>query len=135
MTARRWVYLGVGFAALGLLASRSQAHQGHHHNLKVLPQGLGKPLDEGMKKLAKGLGVKCNACHIPDEYDKDDVPGKTAAREFLRKALQAEPAQRADALKKLLVDLKLKRTQDENKIWEALDLWKQAVPGGKSAAH
>lgn len=128
MTSRRWLLLGTGYAALLALAGQSQAHKGHHHNLKVLPPGLGEPLDQGMKKMSKGLGVKCKTCHVGDDYDRDDLPAKAAAREFLRKALRAEPAQRAEALKKLLADLKLERAQDEAKLWEALDLWKQAAP-------
>lgn len=135
MTVRSWLLLGMGCASLVVLASQSQAHKGHHHNLKVLPPGLGDPLDEGMKKMSKGLGVKCKTCHVREDYDRDDLPAKAAAREFLRKALRAAPAQRADALKKLLADLKLERAQDETKVWEALDLWKQAAPKQSVQQH
>ena len=102
------------------------AHGGHHKNIKVLPVHEEEALDDGMKKLAKGLGVQCRSCHIKGNYASDALPQKVAARQFLSATLkETDQVKRAAALKDLLAALKLKATKDEAKIWEALALWRQ----------
>jgi len=52
-------------------------------NLKVLADN-GKTLKKGMKKMTRGLGVKCKACHVKGKWDKDDVEAKVKSRAFFK---------------------------------------------------
>ena len=36
-----------------------------------------------MQMFSKSLGVKCDYCHVPDAFDKDDKPAKQTARKML----------------------------------------------------
>ena len=54
-------------------------------NLKVLPQDTPhQRLMEMMMGMSRSLGVKCDHCHIPNEFDKDDKPEKEVARAMMR---------------------------------------------------
>jgi hypothetical protein len=37
-----------------------------------------------MSFMAASLGVDCNHCHVPDQFDKDDKPAKQTARKMLQ---------------------------------------------------
>jgi hypothetical protein len=37
-----------------------------------------------MQMFTKSLGVKCDHCHIPGEFEKDDKPAKQTARKMLQ---------------------------------------------------
>ena len=37
-----------------------------------------------MSFMAASLGVDCNYCHVPDQFDKDDKPAKQTARKMLQ---------------------------------------------------
>ena len=73
-------------AAASLAAvSIAQAQPGPPKNLQVLPADI----DPGqlmmmMRGAAQGLGVQCNFCHIPNEFDKDDKPEKLVARSMIK---------------------------------------------------
>jgi len=49
--------------------------------LKGMPAGR---LMLVMSMFAKSLGVDCNHCHVPGEFEKDDKPAKQTARKMLR---------------------------------------------------
>ena len=58
--------------------------QSDYKNLKVLdPKIEESELKLLMKGYAKGLGVKCTFCHVPDAYYKDDKEHKLIAREMI----------------------------------------------------
>ena len=58
--------------------------QSNYKNLKVLDPMIEKSeLKLLMKGYAKGLGVKCTFCHVPDAYHKDDKEHKLIAREMI----------------------------------------------------
>ena len=89
-------------------------------NLKVL-----KPtptLEKGMKELSKGLGVKCEACHVKGKFDSDDAPAKADARQFLQQTVgEKDVARREAALKKLLATLELESAKRAESVWQAVD--------------
>jgi hypothetical protein len=117
----------LSFGAWLIFEAPAVAHGDHgHKNLKVLDPASHKALDDGMKVLAKGLGVECTACHVKGEFDKDDLPGKEVARRFFTEAVgEHDPSKRAQALAPLLEALKLSAPKDAAKIWAAIDSWKK----------
>lgn len=54
-------------------------------NLKVLPKTWTKAkVNDYMKKtVSRGLGVKCDACHVKGDYASDEVKDKLAARKMI----------------------------------------------------
>jgi len=54
-------------------------------NLKVLPPGWSKSkVNDYMKKqVSRGLGVKCDACHVKDDFAADSNKKKLAARKMI----------------------------------------------------
>jgi hypothetical protein len=117
----------IAWTALSLASLRADAHGDHgHKNLKVLDPALHKELDDGMKSLAKGLGVECTACHVRGHFERDDVPAKEIARKFFSVAVGEEDAvKRTEALKPVLEALHRKAPKDESKIWSAIGRWKK----------
>ncbi|MCC7383962.1 MAG: hypothetical protein IT384_19125 [Deltaproteobacteria bacterium] len=108
------------------LGAPAGAHEGHEHkNLKVLAGVPEKKLDEGMKSMAKGLGVKCTACHIDKHWDKDEKKTKLEARAFFEKVVAGpEDADRKIALDALVHAVGLKNVRDEALIWQAVALFR-----------
>jgi hypothetical protein len=95
-------------------------------NLKVLDPTLGKKIGAGMKSLSKGLGTKCESCHVKGKLDLDDKGEKLKAREFLAAVIgEKDQAKRDGELKKLLGELKLDKAKDPAIVWEAVDMWKK----------
>jgi hypothetical protein len=88
-------------------------------NLKVLRDDKAK-VEKGMKLLSKGLGVKCEACHVKGKFDSDDVQAKHAARTFLETTVSKADADRSEALKGLLGALQLAKPKAENQVWEGI---------------
>src|SRR5688572_19796308 len=87
--------------AFGAMSNTASADE-KHKNLKVV-KDTGKELDVSMKAFSKGLGVKCNACHVKGEFDSDKVPEKESARKFLGAVVgEKDAAKRSEALKALL---------------------------------
>ncbi len=61
---------------------RKPAEEVFHNiqNLKSVPAGK---LPFVMNFFAQSLGVKCSHCHVPDQWEKDDVEAKKTARKML----------------------------------------------------
>ena len=58
--------------------------QSDFKNLKVLDSKIEKSeLKLLMKGYTKSLGVKCNFCHVPDAFHKDDKEHKLIARKMI----------------------------------------------------
>ena len=59
-------------------------------NLKVLPKNIGEQeLDSIMHTYTRGLGVKCDFCHVPTadrktDFISDEKPEKNIARKMMR---------------------------------------------------
>jgi hypothetical protein len=111
--------------ALGA-ASSAHAHE-KPENLKVLNKDMTeKDLEGGMKLWNKGLGTKCEACHVKGKMAKDDVKEKDLSREFLKKVVgNPDAAERKAALAELLKALKIETPKDEAKIWEGMAKFKK----------
>jgi hypothetical protein len=113
----------IGNSVLLVLALLAGHGGGGHKNLLVV-EADHKALDRGMKSLAKGLGVKCTACHVKGKFDSDDVAAKRDAREFFRAVLdESDQAKKKAALETLLRALKLEAVKDETALWKAVSMW------------
>ncbi|MEM7676590.1 MAG: hypothetical protein AAF449_11365 [Myxococcota bacterium] len=111
----------VGAVLLGL-SWASPAEAKKYKNLKVLADN-GKALKKGMKKMTRGLGVKCKACHIKGKWDKDDVQAKVKSREFFEAVVGSEDAAAKEAaLKALLKVLELEKAKKPDMLWEGMAL-------------
>lgn len=53
-----------------------------YKNIQVLKGIPASRLIGAMNFFARSLGVKCNHCHVPREFDKDDKPEKQTARKM-----------------------------------------------------
>jgi hypothetical protein len=61
-------------------------------NIQVM-KGMPAPRLMGVMILfTKSLGVECNYCHVPNEFEKDDKPPKTVARKMLNMVHQINDA-------------------------------------------
>jgi hypothetical protein len=95
-------------------------------NLKILDGANKKGLEAGMKSLSKGLGVKCNACHVKGEFDSDKIEAKSAARKFLNTTVgEKDGAKRDAALAELLSALKMDKPKDAKAVWAGVDGFKK----------
>jgi len=75
--------------------SQIRADEGVFHNLQVLPQNITHDeLISMMRGFTRGLGVRCDHCHVPNppgskevfDFPNDSKPEKKAARTMLRMA-------------------------------------------------
>ena len=117
--------------ALGLIpafAGSAEAHDKTHknQNVKVLVKNEHEQIEQGMKGLAKGLGVKCTACHVKGHFEKDDVAAKIEARGFLTKVVgEPDATKKKAALDELLRSMKLGAPKNEEEIWRSVASWKK----------
>ena len=110
--------------AFGAMSNTASADE-KHKNLKVV-KDTGKELDVSMKAFSKGLGVKCNACHVKGEFDSDKVEAKGSGRTFLTAAVgEKDQAKRDAALTELLKALKLEKAKDPKAVWAGVDTFKK----------
>jgi hypothetical protein len=74
-------------------AQEARADESQFHNLRVLPQNITHDtLIATMRGFARGLGVKCNHCHVANpegskeefDYPNDSKPEKKTARTMIR---------------------------------------------------
>lgn len=104
----------------------ARAHEGEDEkpsNLKVIGE---KDLKGGMKLFNKGLGVKCEACHVKGDFDADKKPEKEAGRTFLAAVVgEKDQAKRSAALKTLLEAMKLKEAKNADDLWKGVDMFQK----------
>jgi cytochrome c peroxidase len=104
----------------------ARAHEGEDEkpkNLKVITE---KELKGGMKLFNKGLGVKCEACHVKGEFDSDKKAEKEAGRTFLAAVVgEKDQAKRDSALKTLLESMKMKEAKNPADIWKGVDMFQK----------
>jgi hypothetical protein len=138
MTIRRIIIaLGLAIGVAAPVAALAHGAKGHR-NLEVIAEGHDdhKAVDKGMKQLSKGLGVKCTTCHVKGKYERDDLPAKLAAREFLDATIdQRDAEKRQTALAELLSALKLEKPKNEARIWTAVDSWQKRSTGSTPATN
>jgi hypothetical protein len=76
--------LVLALGAIWALPARAQEGAGFK-NLQVLPKDISRTeLKATMEGFTEELQVKCTFCHVPDQYDKDDVARKQDARRMIR---------------------------------------------------
>lgn len=80
------------------LAASGQAAP-EHKNLQILDKSISsEELKKTMEGFAAQLGVKCQFCHVGEQYEKDDRRQKADARKMMR-LVQEMKAKRADFFK------------------------------------
>src|SRR3982750_3601046 len=56
-------------------------------NIQILKDMPADQLDRVMGIFTGALGVKCNFCHVPGQWEKDDKEEKRTAREMIKMTL------------------------------------------------
>ena len=106
-----------------MMAPTAFAHE-EYKNLKLLADN-GETLEKGMKQFSKGLGVKCNACHVKGKFDSDEKASKEKARTFFKTVLGTkDKAARDTALATLLKDLGQKKASKPDRLWKGIEMLK-----------
>jgi hypothetical protein len=59
-----------------------------YKNIQVLKGIPSTQLMPIMMAFTRGLSVKCDHCHVPNEFDKDDKPAKNTARQMLKMVMK-----------------------------------------------
>jgi hypothetical protein len=59
-----------------------------YKNIQVLRGIPSTQLMPIMMAFTRGLGVKCDHCHVPTEFEKDEKPAKATAREMLKMVMK-----------------------------------------------
>lgn len=60
-----------------------------HKNLQVLDKNISKDdLKKMMEGFAAQLGVKCQFCHVEEQYEKDDKKQKGDARKMIKLVME-----------------------------------------------
>jgi hypothetical protein len=125
MSMRRAFLVFAIVGMTGAAVSARAADDEKHKNLKII-QDTGKALENGMKAFSKGLGVKCDACHVKGEFDSDKVATKDEARKFLTAVVgEKDKAKRDEALKTILSTLKIDKAKNEAELWKGIDTFKK----------
>lgn len=94
MTRSRWIRRSLGLLIVCAVVApvRAQMQSETYTNLKVLPKDItSDQLDEVMRGFTRGLGVRCNFCHVSHEgqpmrhedFALDDKPTKRKARQMM----------------------------------------------------
>jgi photosynthetic reaction center cytochrome c subunit len=73
------------FLLLGLLIP--QTAEQRFKNIQIFKNLPATQLDPTMAFISGSLGVRCNYCHVPNQFDKDDKPQKLAARRMIQMVL------------------------------------------------
>ena len=56
-------------------------------NIQIFKDIPATQLDPTMAFISGSLGVRCNYCHVPGQFEKDDKPTKVAARRMIKMVL------------------------------------------------
>jgi hypothetical protein len=54
-----------------------------YKNIQIFKGVPAARLPDVMKNFSRWLGVSCDTCHVPKEFEKDDKPQKVAARRMM----------------------------------------------------
>ena len=81
------VAIVAGLFALSTTSAQQSAAQTAEQKYKNIQLFKGMPapdLDSTMAFISGSLGVRCNFCHVPTAFEKDDKPTKLAARRMIQ---------------------------------------------------
>lgn len=73
------------FLLLGIITQ--QTAEQRFKNIQIFKNLPATQLDPTMAFISGSLGVRCNYCHVPNQFDKDDKPQKLAARRMIQMVL------------------------------------------------
>lgn len=74
-----------GFVALtSAQVSPAQTVEQRYKNIQIFKGMPASDLEPTMAFIAGSLGVRCNFCHTPNQFERDDKPTKLAARKMIR---------------------------------------------------
>ena len=78
--------LVAAIAAIVVSPSRAQQQTAEQRfkNIQIFKGLPATQLDPTMAFISGSLGVRCNYCHVPNQFDKDDKPTKLAARRMIK---------------------------------------------------
>ena len=82
----RILILSVTLVATTVSASIAQGQTAEQRfkNIQIFKGLPATQLDPTMAFISGSLGVRCNYCHVPGQFEKDDKPTKLAARRMIR---------------------------------------------------
>ena len=69
------------------LAQQQQTAEQRFKNIQILKGLPATQLEPTMAFISGSLGVRCNYCHVPNSFDKDDKPTKVTARRMIKMVL------------------------------------------------
>ena len=64
--------------------AQQQTAEQRFKNIQIFKGLPATQLDPTMAFISGSLGVRCNYCHVPGQFEKDDKPTKLAARRMMR---------------------------------------------------
>jgi len=70
--------------ALSTSRAQQQTAEQRYKNIQIFKGLPATQLEPTMAFISGSLGVRCNYCHFPNQFDKDDKPTKLAARRMIR---------------------------------------------------
>ncbi|HEY0428158.1 MAG TPA: c-type cytochrome [Pyrinomonadaceae bacterium] len=75
------------FTQNGKMQTKQKTAAEVYKNIQVFKDLPAEDLDRVMTYMSGSLGVKCNFCHVPMQWEKDDKEEKTTAREMIKMTL------------------------------------------------
>ena len=72
------------FTQTGKMQAKQKTAAEVYKNIQVLKDMPADQLDTVMETMSASLGVKCNFCHVPEQWEKDDKEEKNTAREMIK---------------------------------------------------
>ena len=84
------VFVGVIASTIIISAQQQPATQTagqRFKNIQIFKDIPATQLDPTMAFISGSLGVRCNYCHVPGQFEKDDKPTKMAARRMIKMVL------------------------------------------------
>ena len=78
-----FIFIGVAICISTSRAQQQTAEQ-RYKNIQIFKGLPATQLDPTMAFISGSLGVRCNYCHVSNQFDKDDKPTKLAARRMIQ---------------------------------------------------
>jgi photosynthetic reaction center cytochrome c subunit len=72
------------FAAITIVFAQQQTAEQRYKNIQIFKGVPATQLDPTMAFISGSLGVRCNYCHVSNQFEKDDKPTKLAARRMIQ---------------------------------------------------
>jgi len=73
-----------GLVVVSTSRAQQQTAEQRYKNIQIFKGIPATQLDPTMAFISGALGVRCNYCHVPNQFEKDDKPTKLAARRMIQ---------------------------------------------------